>query len=821
MSFITDVSDILSTLTMSTETIPIKSEFGCGYTLPQQHTITKICIEDNDDDIDIIDVSDEEDLGDTLTGNHVLEELNISDAKYLSSVIDKVQNGAKHEFTNVKVKEEPKSDSEDPEIEIDDNIDLNIVKKEPISHYSNKVPAISTLDSNQIFRPKRRAGQVAKKSTTPNLKASKAALTNSDGDSINVSIKKPCIVIKDCLKPYSLPTTRNRTKPPKQNDVSKVSPNMSKVVSLSQFTRLKPRKSVPRKKVAAVVEEMEEVEEEEEEAQIVDMKPIIEEMDIHQLQSSLGLDTDFSSHPSILGTLTPQDDYMNDYGIDVGEDDDEGDDENGHSFRQKPLRGFSGKYLCTECDHSFSALSNLQRHAARFHASGEINLPKCHICHKVFIWKKYLDEHLESVHNHVPTCPECGTVLKNRKTLEAHIKFVHGKKEEYPCDLCGKMFHQRRSLQAHMTVHAPRKFCCEACPRQFRLATHLKYHIRQAHTRENLVHCQICGFGFTHGARLKVHMLTHFKIRPHKCHLCPSAFANKTQLRIHIMRHKGEKKHFCKVCGQGFVCGSALRIHSRVHTGEKPYECDICHQNFATTGNRKIHMRLKHTRERPYSCSVCGKTFNLSNGLKAHMRIHTDEKPYSCDLCGKSFRQSSHLHTHKRTHTGERPFPCPHCYKTFTQQSHLTTHLVTHTGEKTYRCQVCDKSFALAHSLKVHMRLHGTHAYKCNMCGEQFVTWNQYKAHQESECAVEESVCSVCDKSFREPGALVEHMKIHLKQATHMCNVCGKTFQHQCSLTSHMKIHTGERRFACDICNASFAQSSHLKSHITQKHKYK
>lgn len=78
--------------------------------------------------------------------------------------------------------------------------------------------------------------------------------------------------------------------------------------------------------------------------------------------------------------------------------------------------------------------------------------------------------------------------------------------------------------------------------------------------------CSVCGFKCTIVSKLKRHMLTHTKEKPHKCQLCPQAYAQTNDLIKHVARVHGiDKPYQCNRCDEGFRLLTDLRQHYGVH----------------------------------------------------------------------------------------------------------------------------------------------------------------------------------------------------------------------------------------------------------------
>ena len=216
-------------------------------------------------------------------------------------------------------------------------------------------------------------------------------------------------------------------------------------------------------------------------------------------------------------------------------------------------------------------------------------LVQCHICHKRFKNKDYLQKHNDLHHLLVP-CGMCGLGVV-RKDFHKHEKKFHN--SEFKCQVegCDKQFKSRHSLRDHDTVHTGvRAFVCDECGKDFRtkdgLSKHKKHH---KGLRPHI--CTYCGKRFTDSGSRKYHEGTHLKQRP-------------TNFK-------------CKFCGRGYKTYVGVYLHERIHTGKT------------------------------FKCSYCNKDFNAKTHLTRHLWIHTGEFPYYCPLCTRNFRDVHAMKVHK------------------------------------------------------------------------------------------------------------------------------------------------------------------------------
>ncbi|GAB1862474.1 hypothetical protein CAJAP_03553 [Camponotus japonicus] len=131
------------------------------------------------------------------------------------------------------------------------------------------------------------------------------------------------------------------------------------------------------------------------------------------------------------------------------------------------------------------------------------------------------------------------------------------------------------------------------------------------------------------------------------CDVCSKTFASMSGLRLHLKSHYGIKPHTCQFCGKSFAIPSYKKRHEKIHTGDKHFVCHICSTAFASSNGLKYHLRT-HTGEANYHCDICGKSFVRYKYLKDHTFTHTGEKPYVCKLCGSAYRNSGSLFAHEK-----------------------------------------------------------------------------------------------------------------------------------------------------------------------------
>lgn len=157
------------------------------------------------------------------------------------------------------------------------------------------------------------------------------------------------------------------------------------------------------------------------------------------------------------------------------------------------------KYLCTQCDKSFSYKKTLQKH---------IDRDSCSFCEKHFRDKRWLKTH------------------ENR-----HQKLT------YVCTKCKRLYETKEELDYHKKHHG-KSFDCSACGRQFSSYGNLNIHINSVHSVANIA-CNHCSAMFTRKSSMQEHIeIIHLKIK-HPCLTCSHEAKSKSNLKAHMkLKHK-------------------------------------------------------------------------------------------------------------------------------------------------------------------------------------------------------------------------------------------------------------------------------------------
>jgi len=412
-------------------------------------------------------------------------------------------------------------------------------------------------------------------------------------------------------------------------------------------------------------------------------------------------------------------------------------------------------FQCDMCPRSFDAKIKLQRHVS-YHKKHHQEMFHCGRCSQFFLkwstWKTH-----ENMHRRFDA----------RKRQDAVSMPVTS---DYACSRCYRRFDCRFMLEHHEKSHVAvdkrksRVFCCSHCSRTFASSALLREHETSHSEHPSTGHiCQLCNKRYLYQSILYKHMeRVHSReelsgIGPvHACLKCSQIFVEAGRLREHELQMHAETD--AKDSGSGLTHGSA-----------NMYVCSECGRSMKSQTALTFHLRT-HSGVRPYQCRAgCSRTFAQHSTRAYHERTHSDAMPHICSQCGLAFKHSTMLRLHSRLHAGIRPHKCPSCPKAYHKSSQLLQHMRCHTGERPYICAACPKQFSLRTQLVRHQ----------NAVHRQLKPWQ----------------CSVCDKTFTQPGNLRIHMRVHTNEKPFACSICKLRFSYSTALKSHMRKHDERQMF--------------------------
>lgn len=178
--------------------------------------------------------------------------------------------------------------------------------------------------------------------------------------------------------------------------------------------------------------------------------------------------------------------------------------------RQKFQRFREKKFICDECDRSFTMKQNVQQHFFQYHhPNGAKKKPmrilskrfQCTKCNKIFKTIEKAQRHETRMHGEIAppsvfVCQHCNKIYNAQSQLKEHIDVVHENRRPFKCEQCGMKFGRAGGLRRHdMMVHQQRRYACpyEECDHPgYKCTKALAAHVRSVHTYDRPFGCLHC-----------------------------------------------------------------------------------------------------------------------------------------------------------------------------------------------------------------------------------------------------------------------------------------------------------------------------------------
>ncbi|CAL8128369.1 unnamed protein product [Orchesella dallaii] len=450
------------------------------------------------------------------------------------------------------------------------------------------------------------------------------------------------------------------------------------------------------------------------------------------------------------------------------------------------------------------------------------------------------------------------------------------------CPFCYKKFVLPQTHQLHMQIHHPsitateKPFTCDGkrCTSSFKTLSELNEHISK-HSRDILLECSVCQWGFIDSHHLKVHEILHTepRNREYHCTACKCRFQRVMELQIHFNFKHGpsvglqpmneevhveepiivmKMKQICPHCKEDIPIEENLTLHSK--------KCILNPKNLV---NYKTAAGTATKKARCHKCDKwikykCIKPHLIFHSFKEKLEKERVEDEYSsssessgdeedgkgpetnstsnltCSQCKVEFPHAKGLHTHLLWHekqSGEKGIPCCFCYKTFvlpqTQQLHMEVkHPLHFTTEKPFVCDEkdCNSSFERLSELNEHVATHSKPISYCSFCQWGFVCPYRRKLHELFHTQRKQRglyYCSICNRRVPSMRELQIHYDFRHGTKSGLvdlfeCCKCSKRFFMKVSLRNHMlKKHKKKltKKYQCEHCKLGFRLEKTLIAH--------
>lgn len=219
------------------------------------------------------------------------------------------------------------------------------------------------------------------------------------------------------------------------------------------------------------------------------------------------------------------------------------------------------------CDRVFNSRRHFRRHTHSVH--GPFRPLTCNECHKVFLTKEKLYNHMQRHGEKKQLCTQCGRNFHLKKDLKMHIETVHQCLRKYPCDQCGRHF----STKVTMMRHSSR---CGLISGQKR-----KVRVSAIHSPRPQMWCTECDFRCLRPDTLKRHFDKNHEgfdwelLAQCMCIKCLRQFNTVEQAVEHHAKHHPTLQ--CDICKTILSSELSLERHKKIHTvKDRPFTCPVC-----------------------------------------------------------------------------------------------------------------------------------------------------------------------------------------------------------------------------------------------------
>ncbi|XP_028280498.1 zinc finger protein 569 isoform X3 [Parambassis ranga] len=234
----------------------------------------------------------------------------------------------------------------------------------------------------------------------------------------------------------------------------------------------------------------------------------------------------------------------------------------------------------------------------------------------------------------------------------------------------------------------------------------------------------------------------------------------------------------CKECGLKFTHLDVYRTHLHQHALEEEElqveengsgDAERWDKSSSTEPSESVQgLEEKGDLQKGYACPICGKVYTYLVSFRKHQKLHEISAPaetshseqtlqkYECPECGMLFIRRTRLLSHLRVHKLRRkstPNRCDQCNKTFKSEKLWMMHVEKHK-KNPFWCLSCAQGFTDEAALDKHLQ---SHSLKQDNGDEK----SFHRPAQLLKCFGRPYQCTLCGKSFSQPGSFISHKRKH------------------------------------------------------------
>ncbi|XP_048009320.1 uncharacterized protein im:7147486 [Megalobrama amblycephala] len=521
--------------------------------------------------------------------------------------------------------------------------------------------------------------------------------------------------------------------------------------------------------------------------------------------------------------------------------------EHGNGFQVHVTNKGVKRFVCNDCQRSYSRLFTLKEHLK--------------ICEA-----RKLEQTVENASSDLPVpakrfpCPRCGKFISRKDNLNKHVKKCQGT--------------NTNSVISSRTVES--KTTPTAQENLFVLSPSTENPAAQQESTQNTSSSRNWG----------IMSLPSVLPRRVTCE-CGASFTCPRLLFEHLQVH-AQESYICPHCGENLQSWMDFEAHQQLHNKSKipaneqrgsqqqprsfsqtvPSRAPTRPQQ--STGFSALNIKAQppallspqHVNHRSFpetwSCHKCKKNFSLRSSLLRHIRLRckgdtAGQKKHNCSRCGAMFHNPVTLKVHIQSNTCKpafKPIRCPVCVRWFSCLDGLKRHLVSHSRQAGVTCQICDHNCPTPQALEEHKR--NVHGVFNRMRPAEDTQEQLSQAGTQSSLSTPTPTpfqCPICLRSYPKLQSLKDHLrKVHrpkqpnlvtvepVRSGQFQCQICSRSYFDIKSLKNHRRrVHrivgtvfqpskgteqnSAPNQFQCHICARSYPDVQSLRNHRRRVHR--